>query len=172
MSRALVRPVADGIQLSRLPDTKAQLILVVEDTPTGLLSLQNAFQKLHVTTPVHYVANGDDAIAYLNGEGPYADNSQFPEATLVLLKLDLPTISGYEVIHVIRSNPRFQNLPVVVLVDAETSHKEIDEAYHFGANSYLENATDLHKFHSSLLSLNRYILEPHHPEACLKFAVQ
>jgi len=48
-------------------------ILVVEDDPNDCFLIERAFREIGVTSPIHVVHDGSEAIAYMSGEGKYAD---------------------------------------------------------------------------------------------------
>lgn len=128
------------------PDRQA--ILIVEDDPNDVILIQRAFGKARILNPLQTVPNGDDAVAYLSGEGPFADRQRYPFPVLVLLDLKLPRRSGLEVLEWVREREGLKRLPVVVL----TSSKEVadvNRAYDLGANSYLVKPVSF----SSLLEL-------------------
>ena len=114
----------------------SQVILVVEDDPNDILLIQRAFAKARILNPLRTVSNGDEAVAYLAGEGIHADRENFPVPVLVLLDLKLPRRSGLEVLAWIRGQPGLKRLPVVVLTSSKES-VDINRAYDLGANSYL-----------------------------------
>lgn len=113
-----------------------QVILVVEDDPNDVMLIQRAFGKARILNPVRTVSHGDEAVAYLSGEGPFADRDAYPFPVLVLLDLKLPRRSGLEVLGWIRSQPGLKRLPIVVLTSSKESI-DINRAYDLGANSYL-----------------------------------
>lgn len=98
--------------------------------------LQAATRKAAVEFILHNVEDGDAAIAYLSGDGIYADRKRFQLPALILLDLKMPRATGFEVLKWIRSHPELGNLPVVVLSGSELQD-DIRRAYSAGANSYL-----------------------------------
>jgi CheY-like chemotaxis protein len=112
------------------------LILVVEDDPNDVALLQRAFRKIGSTSPLQVLSDGEQAVAYLAGEGEYGDRSRYPVPTLILLDLKLPRRSGHEVLAWIRSQPVLRRLPVVVLTSSKEG-RDLDQAYDQGASSYL-----------------------------------
>lgn len=135
----------------------SQVILVVEDDPNDVLLIQRAFKKANILAPLRTVSNGDEAVAYLGGEGKYADPEQAPSPELVLLDLKLPRRSGLEVLEWIRSQERLRRLPVVVLTSSrETS--DINKAYDLGANSYLVKPVGFDSLLELVKSLQLYWL--------------
>ena len=122
--------------------SKHHTMLIVEDDPTDVLLIQRAFQKANVTSSQQVVSDGDNAVAYLAGQGPYADRTIYPLPVLVLLDLKLPRRSGLEVLEWVRQQPGLKRLPVVMLT-ASRETKDINRAYDLGANSYLVKPVDL-----------------------------
>lgn len=117
-------------------DREMGSILLVEDDPNDVTLTRLAFEQARFTNPLHVVNNGEEAIAYLGGEGPYADRQRYPIPILVLLDLKLPRRSGFEVLTWVRGVPTVRRLPVVVLTSSQQS-PDINRAYDAGANSYL-----------------------------------
>lgn len=117
-------------------------ILLVEDEPDAVTLLQHAFIRAGIGHRLHAVPDGDEAIAYLRGDGAYADRSLHPLPQLVLLDLKLPRCSGLEVLTWIRQYPPAAALPVVVLTSSR-ERTDVHRAYDAGANSYLVKPSSL-----------------------------
>ncbi|HZO90898.1 MAG TPA: response regulator [Chthonomonadaceae bacterium] len=111
-------------------------ILLVEDDPNDVLLIQRAFRKANLVNPVQVVTDGDAAVAYLAGEGVYADREHYPLPVVILLDLKLPRRSGLEVLEWMRGQPHLHNLPVVVLTSSR-ENADIQRAYDLCANSFL-----------------------------------
>jgi CheY-like chemotaxis protein len=109
-------------------------ILLVEDDPNDILLIRRAFEKANVAAPLQSVPDGEAALAYLAGEGPYADRERYPLPTLILLDLKLPRKSGFEVLTWMRQQG-MASPPVVALTSSEEP-TEIKQAYELGAYSY------------------------------------
>ncbi|MEY2430112.1 MAG: hypothetical protein QOJ40_2997 [Verrucomicrobiota bacterium] len=131
MSRA-----AGGARSARSVCRQAITVLHIDDDPNDTMLLQAATRKAAVEFILHNVEDGDEAIAYLSGEGIYADRKRFQLPALILLDLKMPRATGFEVLKWIRSHPELGNLPVVVLSGSELQD-DIRQAYSAGANSYL-----------------------------------
>jgi CheY-like chemotaxis protein len=112
------------------------VLLLVEDDPDHVLLIQRALAKANLVNPMRIVRDGEEAIAYLSGQGPYADRSRYPLPSLILLDLKLPRKSGLEVLEWIRSEPSVRNLPVVALTSSSEA-ADMQKAYALGVNSYL-----------------------------------
>jgi CheY-like chemotaxis protein len=113
----------------------AGTILVVEDDSTDVLLLRRAFDKAGVTDPLQAVSDGEQAMAYLAGEGDYADRERHPLPSLIILDIVLPRRSGFDVLAWIRQQPGLRSLPVIMFTSS--GHPaDISRAYDAGANAY------------------------------------
>jgi CheY-like chemotaxis protein len=80
--------------------------------------------------------DGEQALAYLEGTGIYADREKYPFPIAVFLDLKLPRIDGLDVLAAIRSNPKLRHLHVDVL-SASTRGADVKRANELGANGYI-----------------------------------
>lgn len=112
------------------------ILLLVEDDESDVLFLKRAFEKVGVTIHLEVVEDGQKAVDYLAGNGPYADRSRYPAPTHVLLDLKLPELSGLEVLEWIRSEPRLRELRVTILTSSG-QESDIHRARELGVDAYL-----------------------------------
>ena len=112
------------------------VILLAEDDPNDVLLIQRAFQRNHVANPVQVVRDGEEALAYLSGQAPFADRELHPLPVLMLMDLKMPRKSGLEVLEWVRQQPVLKRLPIIVLTSSNQS-PDVNRAYELGANSYL-----------------------------------
>ena len=89
-------------------------VLYVEDEEDDVFFMRNAFKRLGYHDRFHAVEDGDRAISYLSGLEKYSDRASHPLPTVVVLDLNLPMRSGFEVLEWLRSQPEFKALPVVI----------------------------------------------------------
>ncbi len=123
--------------------TEDKPILLVEDDLDDQLLIRRAFTKARLGNPLALVKDGDEAVAYLSGDGAFADRQANPLPVLILLDLKLPRRSGLEVLRWLRSQAgALGRTPVAVLTSSRQS-EDVDQAYDFGANSYLVKPVDL-----------------------------
>jgi CheY-like chemotaxis protein len=119
-----------------------EVILYAEDEETDAFFVQRAFQQAGITQRLVIVRSGREAIDYLAGKGDYADRTRHPFPSLVLLDLNMPGVSGLEVLKWIRATPALCTLVTLVLT---SSNQNIDvrRAYQQGANGYLVKPGDI-----------------------------
>ena len=117
-----------------MADTKT--ILLVDDSDNDRVLMRLAFKKASFNWPMLELCDGEDAIAYLKGDGPYSDRKQFPLPTVMLLDLNMPKKNGFEVLKWARAQEAFKRLQIIVL-SASTRQDDVKRAYYLGANSFL-----------------------------------
>jgi CheY-like chemotaxis protein len=121
------------------------VILVAEDNADHVLLIQRAFRMSGLVNPLYVVNDGEQAIAYLKGEGRYANRAEYPLPCLLLLDLKMPNKNGFEVLEWIRSERALGALRVVVLTTSGET-QDINRAYQLGANSFLTKPVDFRDF--------------------------
>ena len=115
----------------------APAILVAEDDAQHGLLIQAALAAAKLSNPVRLVTDGHAAIAYLTGDGDYANRERYPLPVLVLLDVHMPGTSGLEVLAWLRAQPgSLGQVPTVVLTGSD-DEADIDAAFAAGATSYL-----------------------------------
>src|SRR5258708_32257016 len=134
-----------------------QAILLVEDNDDDAELAAIAFHRVKITKPLMRVRDGVEALDYLFGRGKHAgrDVSDLPAVTL--LDLNLPKISGLEVLKTIRADERTKHLPIVILTSSNEDKDRLGAYDHF-ANSYVIKPVDFEQFAASALQLGLYWL--------------
>ena len=111
-------------------------ILLAEDSEDDVNLFLHTMRKSGLRNPVLVVRDGEEAIAYLKGEGKFADRDSYPLPEILMLDLMMPRMDGFQVLEWIRTQQEFQKLLVVVLCHLGET-REINQAYDLGARSYL-----------------------------------
>src|SRR6266480_1683529 len=120
---------------------KPGTILLVEDSEDDVIIIRRAFEQGAIPNPLAVVRDGEEAVAYLSGEGKYDNRKSYPLPVLVLLDLRLPRMDGFEVLRWIRQQPHFSRVPVVVIT-VSSAVKDLSLAYQCGANSFMVKPAD------------------------------
>jgi CheY-like chemotaxis protein len=112
-------------------------ILLAEDDPDDAEQTRAALRTAGVLNQLVVVADGDEVIAYLKGEGEFSDRQKFPFPGILLLDLKMPRVDGFRVL----SWLNFQTIsakPLVIVLSGHIEVQDIQRAYdEFGANSFL-----------------------------------
>jgi CheY-like chemotaxis protein len=114
-------------------------ILIVEDSPADARILRMAINKRDATIGTILFEDGARAFRYFSS---YRDNGESPPCDLILLDLNLPHVSGFEILEFLKADPQLMKIPVVVL-SGSSSHEDIERCYAAGANSYLCKPTGI-----------------------------
>ena len=121
------------------------VILLAEDNEDHVLLTRRAFKLAGLINPLVVVQDGEEAIAYLKGEGRFSNRTEYPLPTLMLLDLKMPRKNGFEVLEWLRTQPTLSALRVVVLTTSDQIH-DVNRAYQLGANSFLTKPVDFRDF--------------------------
>ena len=138
----------------------AMEILLVEDDPRDARLTLRELENIKNT--IHVARDGEEALDFLFCRGAYHDRSPDHPPRLVLLDLKLPKVSGLEVLQEIKSNPKTQAIPVVVLTSSG-EEKDLVESYKLGVNSYIQKPVDFDQFRQSIKTLGLYWLVVNQP---------
>ena len=113
----------------------APVILLVEDSESDTLLMEQAFRKARIANRLMRVPSAREAIDYLEGRAAYSDREEFPLPIFILLDLSLPDATGYELLRWIRTKPEIRHLPVVVVTGSEYP-EEREVAGEMGADAF------------------------------------
>jgi CheY-like chemotaxis protein len=122
--------------------SKHPTVLAAEDEESDVFLLHMAFKRAGVPNSLTVVRDGEEAIAYLNGDPPYNDRSRHPLPGLLLLDLNMPRLNGFDVLSWLASHPELKNLPAVVL-SSSAQDSDIQKARKLGAVDYRVKPTGL-----------------------------
>ena len=132
-----------------------QLIVLVEDNPDDELLTLRALKQQKIANDIVVLRDGVEALEFL-----LAPDKQLPH--LVLLDLKLPRLDGLRVLQRLRSEPRTQLLPIVVLTSSDED-RDVIEGYRLGANSYIRKPVDFDQFSEAVRQLGLYWLVLNQP---------
>ncbi len=133
-------------------------ILLVEDNPADIKITQRALRESELSVELVVVRDGQQAVDYLLRQGTYAHDESWHVPELILLDLNLPRLTGREVLERIRSTPMLRSVPVVVLTTSRR-REDVQEVYAAGANTYIEKPQDFRRFVDVLRTIHRYWLD-------------
>jgi len=141
--------------------TDQQTILLVDDSENDLWLMRVALEKAHFRNPLQVARNGEEAIAYLKGDGRYSNRAQFPFPAVVLLDLNMPMKSGFDVLQWVRAQPALKRLTMIVLT-ASMRLEDQERAYELGVQSFLvkpnamEDLVDMMRTLRDWLEINHF----------------
>jgi two-component system, response regulator len=147
----------------------SQIILLVEDNADDELLTTRAFKKHAIKNEIVVARDGAEALDYLFCTGAHASRDPNIRPQVVLLDLNLPRISGLDVLRRVRADDRTKGLPVVVLTSSK-EEEDIVRSYALGANGYVRKPVEFDAFNDAVRTLGLYWLllnevPPHRPKA-------
>ena len=91
-------------------------VLMVDDDEGDILMTREAFEFYKIRNPLHVVSDGERALEFVRRTGPFADA---PRPGLILLDINLPRLSGLEVLAELKADPELALIPVVMLTTSQ-----------------------------------------------------
>ena len=127
-------------------------ILLVDDDLADIKLTKRALQAGRVLNNVHVVKDGIEAMAFLRGEGEFANA---PRPDLVLLDLNMPRMDGREVLQEVKADDLLKSIPIVVL-STSAADTDVAMSYSNHANSYITKPVDTEQFNKAVLTVTDY----------------
>jgi chemotaxis family two-component system response regulator Rcp1 len=117
-------------------------VLVVQSNPADTLLTVEAFKAAGLTSGLHSVTDGEEALTYVRREGQFADVA-IPD--LIFLDLSQPRASGLEVLRVIKSTPELMHIPIVVAAGSDDP-QFVRAVYKLNGNCFIRKPSELGEF--------------------------
>ncbi len=127
-------------------------ILLVEDNEGDVVLLKEVFSSNGNHYNISVVFDGEEALKYLRKKDKY-ENAETPD--LILLDINLPKVSGTEVLEQIKNDPKLRSIPVVVLTTS-SAQTDISKAYVNHANCFITKPPNLDQFVQCIQNIELY----------------
>ena len=130
-------------------------ILLIEDNPADIRLTQEALRGLQLEHRLQVAKDGVSALAYLSGIFSGRTGSR-PD--IILLDLNLPRLSGLEVLAAIKASDDLKSIPVIIM-SSSASEIDIQTAYRLNANCYTQKPMEIDRFFEVMKSIRNFWLE-------------
>ena len=130
------------MQPAKTYGTGEKVILSVENDHADFLLLQMGFDEVGGDYRLYRVQDGAEALAFLRRTGPYVNA---PKPNLVLLNLNLPRMTGFDVLQAIREDPTIQDVPSVVFSSSRLDRDKV-KCLALGARAFVTKPNELDEF--------------------------
>lgn len=138
---------------SRMSELPVEIVMIEDDGGHARLIEKN-IRRAGVNNPITPFSNGTDAVTYLfGGDGSGLTSKGKP--LLVLLDLNLPDMTGVEILGRIKSNEHLKRVPVVVLTTTDDA-VEIQRCYDLGCNVYITKPVNYDNFANAIRQLGLF----------------
>jgi CheY-like chemotaxis protein len=138
-------------------------IMLIDDDAHFLMFVEHVLRGNGVTAPIQLAHDGEEAIAYLAGEGKFSARKIYPYPTFILTDLSMPKADGFAVLQFLKKNPERAVIPTVVL-SSSSDLDDIRNAYLLGASSYHVKPMGLAKLGNLMKSIIDYWMACECPE--------
>jgi hypothetical protein len=125
-------------------------ILLVDDNPMDVDLTLRALKRAGLANPVQVARDGEEALAWI----PRWEAGE-PRPLVILLDINMPKVSGLEVVRRLKLHPVLRVIPVVMLTTSSVN-ADVETAYLNGANSYLVKPVDFDKFTEFAAQIQTY----------------
>jgi CheY-like chemotaxis protein len=129
-------------------------VLLVEDDEGDILMTREAFEFYKIHNPLHVVTDGEQALHFLRRTGSFADA---PRPGLILLDVNLPRLSGLEVLAELKADPELSVIPVVMLTTSQ-AEEDILRSYRLHANAYVSKPVDFENFIEAIRQIDDFFM--------------
>jgi CheY-like chemotaxis protein len=133
---------------------KEVTIVMVEDDEGHARLIEKNVRRAGVNNEIVPFTSGNLALDYILGE----DRSGLVSAhryLLILLDLNLPDMSGIDILEKVKSNPHTKRLPIVILTTTD-DEREIQRCYDLGANVYITKPVEYESFANAIRQLGLF----------------
>jgi CheY-like chemotaxis protein len=138
-------------------------IIMIEDDEGHARLIEKNIRRAGVNNEIIPFSNGTEALTYLLGQDRSGDTSSGRQL-LILLDLNLPDMTGIDILEKLKSNPHTRRLPVVVLTTTD-DNREIQRCYDLGANVYITKPVNYEGFANAIRQLGLFFAVMQVPEA-------
>jgi CheY-like chemotaxis protein len=135
--------------------TTTATILLVEDDPGHALLIRKNLVRSGLAYDIVALGDGQKAVDYLFKQGEYETDAHEPPP-FILLDLNLPVLSGYQVLRIIKNDERTKRIPVVVLTTTDNP-QEVARCYELGCNLYVTKPIEYDQFADMIQRLSMFL---------------
>jgi CheY-like chemotaxis protein len=140
--------------MSNRVDLKPVDVLLVEDDEGDVLMTREAFEFHKIRNPLHVVTDGEQALHFVRRTGPFAGA---PRPGLILLDVNLPRVSGLEVLAALKQDPDLLSIPVVMLTTSQ-AEEDILRSYQLHANAFVTKPVDFEQFIAAIRQIDDFFM--------------
>lgn len=127
-------------------------ILIVEDNAGDVRLLKEAFRDVETPHSIFVANDGLDALDFVHQRHNHPDK---PTPDLILLDINLPILSGHEVLREIKAHSVLRSV-VVLMLSSSSEHRDVVDAYDAHANGYLKKPFELEGYFRLAKAIERF----------------
>src|SRR4051812_27370525 len=124
-------------------------ILLIEDNHDDVMLIKAALEENNIANKVIYLKDGADAMDFIFHEGNYAELPLDKQPKIIMLDLNMPRISGLELLRRIKREDLTKDIPVVVFTSSKDD-PNLKECYRLGVKNYIVKPLDFDQFKNAI----------------------
>lgn len=136
---------------------KSPHILIADDDSDDRQIIKDALTRNMPPSLYSYAQDGEEVLDFLYHRGTFK-SQEYPPVDLILLDLNMPRKNGIEVLEIIKQDPAFRHIPVVVLTTSQ-EQEDIYRTYGLGVNSFITKPINYECFANAMKILGIYWFE-------------
>src|SRR5258706_2205335 len=138
-----------------MPASEQFEILLVEDSAKDAEMTLRALRRNNLANKVHWVKDGEEALAYMFGSGAYAGRDRAAVPKLIMLDIKMPKVDGIEVLRQLKADAATRTIPVVIMTSSNEA-SDVVESYKLGVNSYIVKPVVFESFLETVAKIGLY----------------
>ena len=131
--------------------TRPIAIMLIEDNPADIALTEESLERSKIVNELTAFMNGESALGHL--QQCVKEGTSLPD--VILLDLDMPGISGHDVLEQLKSHEELRRIPVVVLTSSR-AEEDILRSYDLHVNCYITKPLDLNQFTMVVKSIEHF----------------
>jgi len=140
-------------------------LLLVEDNMDDAELTMREFKKHGMADKLYHVIDGEQALDFIFGVGAYSgERNILHQPKLVLLDIQMPKVTGVEVLKKMKADERTRSTPVVILTSSRED-PDIKKCYDMGVNGYIVKPVHFENFAKAIKAIGFYWLLLNQPPA-------
>lgn len=124
-------------------------ILLIEDNPADVQLVTMALEESKIVNKIIHLKDGADAMDYIFHEGQYVNLPADDQPKVIMLDLNMPKVSGIEVLKRLKSEEKTRDIPVVVFTSSDDD-PNLSQCYRLGVNNYVVKPLDFDQFKKAI----------------------
>jgi CheY-like chemotaxis protein len=133
---------------------KLGYVLLIDDSPNDVTLTRHALDHYKLANEIVVLRDGAEALDYFYHRGDFVSRNP-ADPIVVLLDIKMPKVDGIEVLRTMKSDPKLQPIPVVMLTSSREG-PDVDECYRLGANAYVVKPVDFQQFTEAIRTLGMF----------------
>jgi len=135
---------------------KDSIVLIAEHDEKHFDMIRNSLLRAGIDNQIVRLADGRQTLEYLFEMGPQPASEHVSQKYVLFLDVNLPDVSGVEVLEKIKEDERLSKIPVIMLTVAD-DRPTIDRCYNLGCSTYVVKSAKNEDFSESIQNIGAFL---------------